>query len=198
MQIKHGINLKKQEMWILIIFFIGGIPGVSLDNKVSLTLIPLLGTASIIWLLKKEWLAYDFNLLKSGALYVWVGRGITYCILVQAFFTIIFGLESTSAEKTSFHYVIMPVYIVTGAILEEIVFRKILLKLSSYPPFWLNALISSSIYAAYHFTLSRFISFLAVGLILCVIYKKSGSIAAPIITHIVINILGLIAMTLRN
>jgi uncharacterized protein len=197
MKIIDGIVLRKSYIWILIIFFVGALPAVSFENKFTATLIPLIGTLMIIWLLKKEWLCYDFNLLKNQSLYVWVGRGVTYCILIQALFTLFFGLESTSSEEASLRYAIIPIYIVTGAILEEIIFRKILLQLFDRIPFWMSAFISSSLYAAYHFTFSRFLSFLSVGLILCLIYKKSNTLAAPIVTHIVINIIGLIAITLR-
>ncbi|SDC19699.1 hypothetical protein SAMN02799630_00772 [Paenibacillus sp. UNCCL117] len=195
---KNSRSFHKNHLLILFIFFVGAFPNASFGNKYLATLIPMLVTVSIILLSIKDLKAYDLNLLKSSTLYGWVGRGITYCVVTQALFTLLFGFEMTSAELASVQYVIMPVYIVTGALIEEVVFRKILLSMMSKLPFWTSSLISSSIYAAYHFNLTRFISFLVVGMIFCFLYKKSNTLAVPIITHIFINIIGLVSLTIRS
>ena len=184
---------------ILLLFIITSQTGQLYVNAYTVTLFPLLGTAAIIYLLREEWLAYDFNTLKNKRLYVWVYIGLSFCIPIQAIGTLLLGQESTVAESNIANYAVLPLYILTGALLEEIVFRKILLGyFNKVAPFWLSALLSSSIYSLFHFNITRAIPYIAVGVVLCVIYKKSNTLSATILTHIALNIVGLIAITLRS
>ncbi|WP_407945737.1 CPBP family intramembrane glutamic endopeptidase [Paenibacillus puerhi] len=105
---------------------------------------------------------------------------------------------NTTSENISHEYIIVPIYIITGAIIEEIIFRKIIfMNLNKYLPFFMSAFISSLIYSLMHLNNARFIGYLAVGYILCVIYKKSNTILSTIIIHIILNIAGLISISLN-
>jgi len=191
--------IKKNYQYVALIFIIGTVLTSLYSNKYIVLTVPPLTTIVILYLLKNEWLSYDWNLLKNRTLYVWTYYGVSACIFIQALGTLLFGHKSTPAEISSFQFVILPLYFISGAIIEEIFFRKIILSwLTKYIPFWCSALISSSLYSLCHFNVTRLLTYIAVGYILCLIYKKSNSILTTILIHIILNIIGLLAITIRG
>jgi len=81
-----------------------------------------------------------------------------------------------------------------GPILEEIVFRKVIFgSLRKFLGVPFAAVISSLLFAVAHGELSFLPVYFGMGLILALIYQKSGRIAVPIIAHCSMNLLVMIA-----
>ncbi|CAG7625742.1 hypothetical protein PAESOLCIP111_02758 [Paenibacillus solanacearum] len=192
--------MDKRYVFILLVFALITIPGSLLlyENKYTITFLPLVCLVIVSMLLKDEILHFDFNLLKNRELYIWVYKGLAYCIYTYAIGVLVFGTVHTIAEEASYSFPIVPIYIViTGPIIEEVVFRKIIFgRLSAKFGFWPAALCSSILYSIIHYSIERFVIYIVVGLFLCYIYKRSNTIVSTIMIHAILNIAALISATL--
>ncbi|MCO7128014.1 CPBP family intramembrane metalloprotease [Sporolactobacillus shoreicorticis] len=96
-----------------------------------------------------------------------------------------------------------PVFIfavsIIGPMLEEIVFRKIFFgSMKKKLGFFFAALISSLIFAAFHFDFSHLLIYLAIGFFLCYAYHKTGRIWVTMFMHAAMNaIVVLISLSVR-
>jgi membrane protease YdiL (CAAX protease family) len=77
---------------------------------------------------------------------------------------------------------------IIGPLLEEIVFRKIFFgSMKKKIGFFFAALISSLIFAAFHFDFSHLLTYLAIGFFLCYAYHKTGRIWVTMFMHAAMN-----------
>lgn len=193
--------MKRNEYLILSVFFIITAPGsiFLFENKYTTVFLPLICLFVVIFSLKNEILKYDLNLLKDRGLYYWSFKGIQYGIYTHALGTVLFGKTSTTPETLLSAYPVIPLYIViTGPIIEEIVFRKIIFgnlhkKINFY---WASSL-SSLLYAAIHFNLERLFTYTILGVFFCYIYKKSRMITSTIMAHFALNFIALVVQSLK-
>tara|TARA_S200000501_G_C20764124_1_gene717485 strand:- start:430 stop:1125 length:696 start_codon:yes stop_codon:yes gene_type:complete len=85
--------------------------------------------------------------------------------------------------------------LIVAPIVEEFFFRKFLYKVLKFNfGILLAALISSTVFALIHFTVSSFFVLLVLGLFLCYSYEKYGCLAAPILSHSLFNLLMIISI----
>ena len=78
-------------------------------------------------------------------------------------------------------------------ILEELVFRGLVYRtLRRWIPFWGAMLVSAVLFAFYHGNLVQFVYAFLCGLLLAYFFEKSGSIFAPILAHMVMNLVACI------
>jgi membrane protease YdiL (CAAX protease family) len=77
---------------------------------------------------------------------------------------------------------------IIGPILEEIIFRKIFFgSLKKKIGFLFAALISSLLFAAFHFDFSHLLIYLVIGFFLCYVYHKTGRIVVTMFMHAAMN-----------
>ena len=78
--------------------------------------------------------------------------------------------------------------IILSPIIEEILFRVIIYAtLKNYIGIFLSSLISSIIFSFVHYNLYSFFSLFFLGIILCLIYEKYGSVKYVILCHSIFN-----------
>ncbi|MCO7175494.1 CPBP family intramembrane glutamic endopeptidase [Sporolactobacillus kofuensis] len=96
-----------------------------------------------------------------------------------------------------------PLFILTasiiGPMLEEIVFRKIFFgSLKKKIGFFFAALISSLVFAAFHFDFSHLLIYFVIGFFLCYVYHKTGRIVVNMFMHAAMNaVVVLISMNVQ-
>ncbi len=87
--------------------------------------------------------------------------------------------------------------VIAGPIVEELIFRGLIYKrLKGYTDVMKAVYISSAIFGIYHFNLVQGLYGFALGILLCFVYDKYKTIAAPIILHTSANLAALVAMYL--
>jgi membrane protease YdiL (CAAX protease family) len=87
-------------------------------------------------------------------------------------------------------YIIILVAVIIGPIVEELIFRKILMdKLGAYGD-RVAILVSAIAFGVFHGNLSQMFYATAIGATLAYVYSKTGKLRYPIIIHMVINFLG--------
>ena len=101
-------------------------------------------------------------------------------------------LKVSSFDK---QWVIILSALVAAPIVEEFFFRKFLYRVLKFNfGILLAALVSSTVFALIHFTVSSFFVLLVLGLFLCYTYEKYGILAAPILSHSLFNLLMIISI----
>ena len=101
-------------------------------------------------------------------------------------------LKDSSFDK---QWIIVLSALVAAPIVEEFFFRKFLYNVLKFNfGILLAALISSTVFALIHFTVSSFFVLLLLGLFLCYSYEKYGILAAPILSHSLFNFLMIISI----
>ncbi len=101
-------------------------------------------------------------------------------------------LKDSSLDK---QWIIIFSALVVAPVVEEFFFRKFLYKVLKFNfGILLAALISSTVFAFIHFTISSFFVLLVLGLFLCYSYEKYGSLAAPVLSHSFFNMLMIISI----
>jgi len=82
-----------------------------------------------------------------------------------------------------------------GAIVEELVFRGVLLnRLSTWMPTWIAALASSIIFGLIHFNLIQILYAIPMGILLAVAYIRTRNMWVPIIGHTTFNLASVFAI----
>jgi len=82
-----------------------------------------------------------------------------------------------------------------GAIVEELVFRGVLLnRLSTWMPAWVAVLASSIIFGLIHFNLIQILYAIPMGALLAVAYMRTRNMWIPIIGHIAFNLASVFAI----
>lgn len=196
--------MKRQYWFALALFFAALGPGPSiliLNSKYWVTLAPPIVLAGMLYLLRDEWLGTDWNaLLRDKKIYRHYAIALQAAIYAMAIDTIIFGRGGTITDELTMKFPLMAFWIVAiGPIAEEIVYRKIIFgTLLRKLPFWASSGLSAVIFAAAHLSPERFLGYAAVGWTFCYIYRKSGTLAPTILAHMSLNLIALIATTLRG
>jgi uncharacterized protein len=200
--------LEKKHIWIIVIFFlfIGPGPAMFFLNNYTVTLIPPLCMAALIYLCREDIAEADFNLiLKNKNTYKWMYEGLKYGVYAHAINTIALMLLKHPESNNSFtegmltQFPAFAIYLVSiGPIFEEMVYRKIIYSgIAKRYSFWTAAIISSLIFAAGHMAPERIFAYFTLGMAMCWIYRRSGSIASPILAHIALNLVAVIASAIR-
>jgi len=124
-------------------------------------------------------------------------------VFIFSLFSFLFFSEHSSQEvvqalkDSSFNeqWIIILSALVAAPIVEEFFFRKFLYRVLKFNfGILLAALISSTVFALIHFTISSFFVLLLLGLFLCYTYEKYGILAAPIFSHSLFNLLMIISI----
>ena len=85
--------------------------------------------------------------------------------------------------------------LIAAPIVEEFFFRKFLYRVLKFNfGILLAALVSSTIFALIHFTVSSFFVLLILGFFLCYTYEKYGILVAPVLSHSLFNLLMIISI----
>jgi hypothetical protein len=201
--------MKKNDIAIVVLFFlfVGPGPVVFFLNKYTVTFLPIATLAAALWLIKDEIRRASFDaVLKDRQTYQWMFFALKYAIFAHAITTIAVsfvlpGHKEILSESLLGTYLVAPVYVVfLGPVLEEIVYRKILFgflyrKLNN---FWAAGIPTSLLFAAGHFSLERLPAYIAVGLIFCHTYRKSGSVMPSMLAHAGLNLIAVLVSTLRG
>ncbi len=115
-------------------------------------------------------------------------------------FTELFGLSSSSdAIEMIGSSSILPILLIAGVvgpIIEELMFRKLIL--DRLYPFGekLAILVSALLFALFHGNLTQFIYAFLLGVVFAYLYCRTGKILYPILLHMAINIVGGVLPTL--
>ena len=195
--------MKKQYIWILLIFFlfVGPGPTVFFLNNYTVALFPPASLIAVLWLLKDELVAAHLNRVPNQqGTYQWAFEALKYSIFAHAATTLMFRPQPNLTETLLGSYLVMPFYVVAvGPVLEEIAYRKIIFgALARRFNFWTGALVSSAIFTLGHFSWDRALGYFAVGLIFCHVYRRCGSIVPTMMAHSALNLISLIVGTLRG
>jgi membrane protease YdiL (CAAX protease family) len=197
--------LMKRQYWLVLLLFFAALgPGPSMwivFNKFWVALSPPIVFGGILYLLRDEWLGIDWNaLLRNKTMYRHYLIALQIAIYAMAADTIIFGRGGTITDELTLKYPLMAFWVVAlGPIAEEIVYRKIIFgALLRKLPFWASSGMTALIFGASHLSPERFLGYAAVGWTFCYIYRKSGSLAPTILAHMSLNLIALIATTLRG
>lgn len=163
----------------------------------------------IIVLLRKELtfsgapLRSDIPKASIGIATIWVFAGIFMAFISQSIaieLETLIGIEAGS-KNTQFLVSLIssvPIFIIItsiiGPILEEIVFRKIIFgTLYKRWNFFISALLSSLIFGLAHFEFTHLILYTAMGFTFALLYAKTQRILVPIVAHVMMNTLVVIA-----
>ncbi len=90
-------------------------------------------------------------------------------------------------------WLIILIVVVIGPIIEELIFRKILLDRLSVCGDFAALIVTSIAFGLFHGNLYQFFYAALIGLILGYVYLRSGKIIYPIIIHMVVNFFGSVA-----
>ncbi|MCC2684192.1 MAG: amino terminal protease family [Paenibacillaceae bacterium] len=198
------ISPKTRDWIILIVFFlfVGPGPAMFILNKYTISLFPLCSFVFVVWLLRKDIASASFDaLLKNRATYSYAFFALKYSIFAHAITTIALKPPIDLPERDLLGtYVIFAFYmIVIGPIMEELAYRKVIFGfLNNKFGFWAAAIVSSVIFAAAHFSWQRAPAYFAVGMLLCHVYRKSGSLTPAIMAHMSLNFISILVSTLRG
>jgi membrane protease YdiL (CAAX protease family) len=195
--------LKKENLIILLIFylFVGPGPALFFLNKYTISFFPLLSLIAILFILRTEIKEFDFNRnLKNPDVYKWQFWGLKYCLFAHALNSLIFGSSTIITDDLIKNYLIMPLYsVIIGSVIEEIVYRKIIFGgLDKKYNFWAGAIVSSLIFSLGHLSPERLPAYFLTGLVLCFVYKKSGTLTASILIHSTLNFIAILVRTLKG
>lgn len=194
--------MNKKYGVVLAVFFllVGPGPIVFFLNKYTIPAVPLIALTLYAILLKDEILACDFNaILKDKLMYFKSLQALKYCIFAHALCSLLFKPVPNMPESLITAYPIMPFYtIVFAPIFEEVAYRKIIFQYLDHRfNFWAGSVVSSAIFAIGHFSPDRVLAYFGVGMILCFLYKKTKTIFSTIVTHMLLNLISVIMMTIR-
>jgi membrane protease YdiL (CAAX protease family) len=199
---RQKLMFKNEYGLILLLFFLFSGPGPSMLflNQYTVSLLPLLTIAAVLFLLRQEIQSADFNAIIKQCNYKLVLQGLQYCIFSHALCTLIFGQSAIVTDALMDKYMIMAVNVVLfGPVVEEVVYRKIIFgSLHARWPFAVSAAVSSLVFATAHLSLERFLAYFLVGLILCYVYKKTAGIYSVIVIHAALNFIPILYDTLRG
>jgi membrane protease YdiL (CAAX protease family) len=194
--------LRKEYIWVLVIFFLFAGPGPSMFflNKYTVSLLPVACFTVIFYLLRKEIFNADYNLIIKNTNYKLVFNSLKYCIFAHAICALIFKPTTLLSDDLLAMYLIMPINVVLfGPIIEEIVYRKIMFgSLNNKFSFAIAATISSTLFGIAHMNWKLFLAYFLVGYILCYLYNKTNTLFAPIIVHGLLNLIPILFKTLKG
>ncbi|MEK3909852.1 CPBP family intramembrane glutamic endopeptidase [Paenibacillus sp. FSL H7-0331] len=195
--------MKKEYILILAIFFIfvGPGPVVFFLNKYTVSLLPISSCIVFLFMLRKEVQNTDFNtLLRNHEMYKWAFNGLKYCMFAHAANALLIGNSQIITDDLIQNYLVMPFYVVVVApIIEEIAYRKIIFGyFNNKNLFWIGSIVSSSIFAMGHFSIERLGAYFITGMVLCYVYKKSGTIVTAMLIHAALNYISLLVRTLKG
>lgn len=194
----------------LMLFLMGMALNVGISLYSAAHLEDTLSWPTITWL--NHTLAYGFTV--CVALYFLVQRGpspstlfskgdfcwcMTPSLVALALLAIIIFWPLSSLLPEGYYEYVLRVYttkslvlffvlVITGPILEEVLFRGIILRGSlSYLSPWLAIILSAALFAFSHFTAPQIVAALIMGMGMGWLYAKTGSILPAILVHIVYN-----------
>ncbi|WP_429311047.1 CPBP family intramembrane glutamic endopeptidase [Paenibacillus mucilaginosus] len=152
------------------------------------------------YVFRKEWLSIDFNILKDRKILKSVYSGVQGILCIQALWTLFFGYSLNESETIIQRLPIFVLHvIITGPIIEEIIFRKFLFTIINIRSnFFISSLVSSILFSLAHYDTLRLIPYTITGIILCRVYLKTNSILPSILIHSIINLLAILAISIRQ
>lgn len=133
---------------------------------------------------------------------IWIGGGTLLTLFFQKillWFETVFLSQPVISQNTSQlmavaakypYYLIM--IVLTEPIIEELIFRKVLFGNFTYwfKP-WQTALFSSLLFSLAHGD-GHYLTYATIGLILCLVYSKTGKVSASMASHILMNLIVLL------
>lgn len=155
----------------------------------------------IAYLFLRNEITYDPTTLNKE-LYRTAFQAFFICIMLQAFLNFI-GIQlftQTQPITVAKLIPIVPVYTVLAALLEELIFRKIIfgwLQQGKEKFSILAATISSALFAAVHMNVTYIMGYFAVGFVLCYYYHKTKQLKIVILVHMLINLFALFSQSIH-
>lgn len=155
----------------------------------------------IAYLLLRNEITYDPETLNKEV-YRTASQAFFICIMLQALLNFIGIQIFTQIQLVTVVKLIpiVPVYTVLAAILEEMVFRKIIfgwLQRSKEKFSILAATISSALFAIAHLNFTYLMGYFVVGFVLCYYYHKTKQLKIVILAHILINFFALFSQSIH-
>ncbi|SDJ78029.1 CPBP family intramembrane glutamic endopeptidase [Salimicrobium halophilum] len=168
-------------------------------------------TIATVWmliLLKPE-LAERSERARTGSIILWAILGFFLALFAQNIAGMIeMYLFDASPESENTQllmdiaeqspiFILLPV--IFAPITEEIIFRKIIFgSIYKRTNFLLAVVVSSLAFAAFHFDFTHLLIYFAAGSVFAFLYVKTKSIITPIITHMILNSMVVVAQMYRE
>ncbi len=168
------------------------------------TVVSIIGTLVLIWTAHQ--FPYSNKLEKRKSKYWWkISWGLGGVVLVLAVQRLLLLIETNIlhqpaiSENTGQLFAVVAKYsyyviviVLTQPIIEELIYRKLLFGNFTYwfRP-WQTALLSSLLFALGHGD-GHFLTYTGIGLVLCLVYEKTGKIQESMLTHVLMNAIILI------
>nr|WP_219914666.1 CPBP family intramembrane glutamic endopeptidase [Thalassobacillus sp. CUG 92003] len=179
--------------------------GLSRNNSIAIWSIISFSIATLIILrlLKPDMTNLSHERSGKGGIILWSILGVFMALFsqgiavqIESLFGISQGSENTrdiiEVAQQSPLFILLPV--VFAPITEEIIFRKIIFgSIYKRTNFIVAVLISSIIFGAFHFDFSHILIYTAMGMVFAFLYVKTKSIITPIVAHMAMNSLVVVA-----
>ncbi|WP_281885968.1 CPBP family intramembrane glutamic endopeptidase [Paenibacillus sp. YYML68] len=196
------ISYRQPALVVLFVLTAGPGPILFFLNPYTITFLPLVFLAGAYYLYQDELRLTDWNaILRSQDNLSLIRTAIQWGIYAHAInYFLMYKVPGSPMTNTLLaQYPMMALNAALfGPVIEEVVYRKIIFgSLIRMMSFWPSAILSSIIFALAHFSVKLFLAYAGVGLVLCWVYRKSGSLLPPILVHAALNIIGVAAMTLQ-
>jgi uncharacterized protein len=177
---------------------------VALEFTIFIKEIPLfmpIAVAAVgIALFRNEIKSIDFNLVKDAALWKHVYQTLVIGLIVEAIgiVAVKYGIGITSPPIAFAMPAAAPlISVLISSPLEEIIYRGILFPfLQRRIGFMAAAVASSVLFAVSHYDYAAWLGYFALGIVWCVVYKKTGNLLIPILSHMLFNTLIFMARSL--
>lgn len=156
----------------------------------------LFGAVVVIFTIQKQEFAFSFGdkaVLKIAAVVI-----LAYCS--SALFNILLGLipwnsifeSKVTPEEAAFYGIPLiariACYEVVAPVAEELLFRQVIYKrLRNFTPVRIAVIVSALLFGLYHGNLVQGIYAFIMGCLLALVYEWTGSLAAPVLFHVVAN-----------
>ncbi|WP_102336367.1 CPBP family intramembrane glutamic endopeptidase [Salimicrobium jeotgali] len=189
---------------ILLAFGMGQTDAIAVWSIISFTI----ATVWMLLLLKPE-LQEKSDRSKSGVIILWGIAGFFLALFAQNIAGMIeMYLFNSSPESENTEmltniasqspiFILLPV--IFAPITEEIIFRKIIFgSIYKRTNFLLAVFISSLAFAAFHFDFTHLLVYFAAGSVFAFLYVRTKSIITPMITHMILNSLVMVAQLYRE
>jgi membrane protease YdiL (CAAX protease family) len=162
---------------------------------------PIVIGIAALFLYRNEIQEFDMNVVKMPSFWKEVYSALVTALILQAAGIVIlqygFGVERPNADFAL--SVATPLVVVLfSSPIEELIFRKIVFSfLDRRIGFWAAAAVSSILFAAVHHNYAAFLGNVAIGMVWCRAYKKTGNLSVTIAAHMIFNFLVFLAQAFR-
>lgn len=187
---------------IIILFALMIVSQILFPGQYSAVIAPVMVGLAAVWMFRGELVSFDFNVVKDRAFWREVYNAVVVALILQAIGILLvqygFGIKQPEIGVALTAAVPLVVVLFLSP-MEELVFRRNALSLLERRiGFWPAAAVSSVLFAAAHYNYSAFLGNVAVGMVWCRAYKKTGNLLVVIVAHMIFNFLVAVAQSFRQ